>query len=690
MRAGQRIARATTIAALGLTAASLAAAWSVGVAPATSAALGLPDAGSLTHWMLPASRVLRDFSMATVIGALFLASFVVAPGAAGRGLAGVELDACLSVARRACSVWLVSGFAVVAFTYSELIGRPLSDVSLVQFNYFLTDFPLSKALLFNLAAAVLIPLLLAVGHVLAFRGLATLLAVVSTWPLATIGHAAGAANHDHAVNMQAIHIVAVSVWFGGLITLLAVWNQIGEQRLNVVSRYSRIAGWAFGLVAASGVVAAVIRVGSWSGLNTSYGLLVLVKAALLVGLGLMGWWHRKRYIAQIEAPNKATKFWRLAACEVLILLTALSAGVALGNTPPPQEIEPKVTRAEALLGYPLPDALTAGKWITTWRVDSLWVPIGLLAIGVYLAWVRRLRNRGDKWPLARTITWCAGWMTVIWATSGAPGVYGDVLFSVHMIQHMTIATTSPILMVLGAPITLALRAIPRRSDASSGPREWLLYVVHSKLARLIGNPLVAAGLFIVGLIAFYYSGLFEQSLRSHTAHNLMLLHFMVSGYLFASVICGVDPGIRRPAYPMRILLVMVTFGFHALFAISLMNATELLAGDWFPSLGRDWGATSIEDQKTGASIGWLLGDYPLAILAGALIWGWVRDDSREARRLDRQADRDGDAATNSYNAYLHAISTRTGRRPVGSQQHVPQQRQSGQGATAPDYDQEKK
>lgn len=679
--------RLVAVVFLAFIGAGLSAAWVVSVAPETGAALGLPDAGAVTHWLLPASRVFRDFAMALAIGGLFLAAFVLSPGSSRLGITGAAMDACTRVVRRACLAWLVSGISVLAFTYSELVGQPLSAIEPTQFRFFLTEFPLSRALLLNLAAAVAVPLILAVGQVRAIRGLAILMAVASVWPLATTGHAAGATNHDHAVNMQAIHILGLSVWFGGLLMLLLVWTQLDKQRSSAVRRYSRAAGWAFALVAGSGMTAAIIRLESWSGLTSSYGLLVLIKAGLLVLLGIVGWQQRRRFILHVETTEGASRFWRLAASEALILVAALGAGVALGGTPPPQDTEPDLTTAESLLGYSIPDALTAAGWLTSWRIDSLWVPISILAIGIYGSWVIRLRRRGDQWPIGRTVAWTSGWFAIVWATSGAPGVYGDVLFSVHMIQHMTVATTAPILLVLGAPVTLALRALQRRADGSSGPKEWLLYVVHSRLAQFLGTPLVAAGLFIIGLVAFYYSGLFEQSLRSHTAHNVMLVHFILSGYLFASVICGIDPGIRRPSYPMRILLVMVTFGFHAFFSISLMSATELLAGNWFPSLGRTWGASPLEDQRTGASIGWLLGDYPLAILAGALIWGWVRDDSREARRLDRQADRDGDAATTSYNAYLTALAGTSERPATEVREDVPPALMD-QGANEPESEME--
>ena len=305
----------------------------------------------------------------------------------------------------------------------------------------------------------------------------------------------------------------------------------------------------------------------------------------------------------------------------------------------------------------MPPELGFAQWFTEWRIDSFWAPVAVAAALAYLAGVRRLRKRGDRWSRGRTTAWLVGCVGLLWATSGPPGAYGDVLFSMHMVQHMTVATAVPTFFVLGAPVTLALRAVPRRRDGSRGSREWLLLIVHSWPLRILGHPIVAGILFVVGMIAFYYSSLFEQSLRGHTMHLLMTAHFMLTGYLFANVVCGVDPGPRRPIYPLRVMLIMVVFGFHALFAVALMGATELLAGDWFTALDRPWGPSPADDQYIGASLGWLLGEYPLVILAVAVVWAWVRDDHREAKRLDRQAERDNDHELTRYNDYLKGLGS---------------------------------
>ena len=122
-----------------------------------------------------------------------------------------------------------------------------------------------------------------------------------------------------------------------------------------------------------------------------------------------------------------------------------------------------------------------------------------------------------------------------------------MLFSMHMVQHMTIATAAPTFLVLAAPITLALRTLPARTDGSLGPREWLQEALQSFLAYLLTIPVVTAGMFIVSLIAFYYSGLFELSLESHTMHVAMVAHFLLTGFLLVVPFrwAGVLPAARR-------------------------------------------------------------------------------------------------------------------------------------------------
>ena len=106
--------------------------------------------------------------------------------------------------------------------------------------------------------------------------------------MALAGHAAGAANHDTAVNTLAVHLVGVTLWLGGLLALAVMRPQLGADLGVTVQRYSTLALWSFVAVAVSGVLNAALRLGGLAGLDTAYGLLVVAKVLALVGLGMPG------------------------------------------------------------------------------------------------------------------------------------------------------------------------------------------------------------------------------------------------------------------------------------------------------------------------------------------------------------------------------------------------------------------
>jgi putative copper resistance protein D len=314
-----------------------------------------------------------------------------------------------------------------------------------------------------------------------------------------------------------------------------------------------------------------------------------------------------------------------------------------------------------LLGYAMPPPVTFRTYFTQFYGEALWLAVVAVLLGLYGAGVVRLLRRGDRWPAQRTVFWVAGCLALVFVTSGGPGVYGRIHFSTHMVQHMSLMVVVPLLLVFGAPITLAMRALTARTDASFGPRELLLRLVHARVLKVLGHPLVAAVLFTGSLTVFYYSNLFELAMSTHTGHVLMTAHFLLTGYLFVWSLVGIDPGPARPPYPFRLVLLLVTLAFHAFFGIGLMSSGALLAPDWWHALGQTDDAALLRDQQNGGAIAWGAGDVPSLLLGLALLVGWVRSDAQETRRKDRQADRDHDAELREYNERLEAMARRQGR-----------------------------
>jgi cytochrome c oxidase assembly factor CtaG/putative copper export protein len=648
------ILAAVAVVALVLPAGLLAGAFAAPVA-------GLPDPGAFVRWGLPIVRAIHDLAAASTVGLLVVAGTIIPEGP--------RTHRRITAARYACVagvVWVVAGLVGLALSFASLSGTKLSDP---LFGAELQTFVFQLEFLRVAAISSALALVVTTGAALVRRrsGMVALaaLSILAILPLSLAGHAADAASHDTAVNSLAVHLVSALVWVGGLLALAMLRPLLGKALAVSVQRYSTLAGWCFAAVAVSGAANAWIRVGSIGNLATGYGALVILKVVALVALGLAGWLQRSRVVNRIAAdPLAGRLFARLALVELGVMGAAFALGTALAHSAPPGSGTTVVSPdpAYALTGYRAPAGpLSGSDWFTLWRIDWLWLGVSVLAVVLYLIGVRRMRVRGDSWPAARVIGWVLGWAIFVWATCGAPGVYGPLLFSVHMVMHMTVSMAAPILMVLAAPVTLALRTLTPRQDHTLGPRELVLALVHSRFLRVIGNPVVAAVIFFGSLVAFYFSPLFELALRTHTGHVLMTTHFLLAGYLFAWVLVGIDPGPRRWPPVLRLLVLFATISFHAFFGVALTTGTTLLAPTFFQSLHLPWTVDLLADQRNGGAVAWGIGEFPTLILALLVTMAWVRSDDAESKRVDRQADRDDDAELKAYNAHLSELTGRPGR-----------------------------
>jgi cytochrome c oxidase assembly factor CtaG/putative copper export protein len=624
----------------------------------------LMDPGPLTTRGLPVVRVVHDISASLTIGFLVLAS-VALPGQ--KNVAGVVSYTQWSATRwaaRSAAVWAATAIAGLFLTASNAMGPVPSSVFTTQFVFFATELELGQSLVASIVCILIAFVTLLLSKRVSWVAFATVMSILALLPLSLSGHAAGSDEHGNAVNSLAIHLIGVTVWAGGLTALILLRRRLKTALPVVVARYSVLAGWAFVAVAVSGTINAMLRLASPSDLLGGYGLLILIKIVVLVLLGLAGIWHRRRIIPQlVRQPERGSLFARLATAEVVLMAVAMGVSVALSRSAPPvsqEPVGPGDTR-RGLLGFPFPEPVDAWRMLTSIHVDWLFLSAGVILACLYIAAVLRLRRRGDAWPVMRTVSWLAGCVGLIYTTSGGPGVYGAVHFSTHMIQHMGLMMFVPPLLVLGGPILLALRTLPKRHDASRGPREWILIVVHSRYLRVLSYPAVAGVIFAGSLVVFYYTDWFQYSLQTHQGHILMCFHFLASGYLFFWVLIGVDPGPARPSYPLRLILLLATLAFHAFFGLAIMSASDVLAIDWWHALGYTDTAALLADQQVGGGIAWGAGELPVVLVALMVVRQWVVSDERTAKRTDRTAERDDDAELRAYNERLMKIDDRDRR-----------------------------
>lgn len=624
-----------------------------------AAATLVDDAGAIVRWALPVVNVVYNISAAMTIGALMLATVVVprSDGAqggaahAGPGQLSPAWRRLLGLASATSVVWTLAAIGMLLLGYIDTVGSQSLQAGNFsgQLGVYITQVDAGTYWLMAVVVAAIVST--AVFGVRTHGGVAFLaaLALFGLLPQALTGHAADASNHNLAVSSIGLHIAGVSIWFGGLIALTTLATILGRNIGTIVERYSSIAIFAYALVAVSGISTSYVQVGSWSGMVSRYGALIIIKAIAMILLGFIGWWHREFIIARLKknpdaaapgifsgsrragaAPGGRTAtgrtssaramFWRFVGGEMVLLGLASGAAVALSRSPKPagQAAPSTPSAAERLTGYGLPRELSPVQWLANWRLDLLWAVVAVILLVLYWRGVHAVRRGGGAWPTHRGIVWTAGLAVLVYATSGAPEVYGTVMFSGQIIQHFAVMMIAAALLAAAAPVELLTLACAPRSDGSRGGREWVLIMTGSRLGRWLVNPIVAAALLTASIAAFYFTQLFAAVTSGHVGQEIVIAYFLVVGYLFAQSVLAVDPAhvgtgsrpVLRVAGAAGVAVVIAAFGIY------LTQSNLLLDADWFGNTGRPWGPDAITDQQHGGLLVVIFGVVPAIALIG--------------------------------------------------------------------------
>ena len=207
-------------------------------------------------------------------------------------------------------------------------------------------------------------------------------------------------------------------------------------------------------------------------------------------------------------------------------------------------------------------------------------------------------------------------------------------------------------------ITLLLRATRADPTRPAGLHLWITWMLHWKALRLVYNPLFVFVLFVGSYYGLYFTGIFEEGMRFHWAHQLMNVHFIIAGYLFYGLVIGVD----RPPRPLphigKLGFVLAAMPFHAFFGVILMMADgEWIAENFYLYFGLPW--TNLQaSQYLGGGVAWAGGELPLLLVIIALGIQWSRQDAKEARRKDRHLDPGRDEEFDDYNKMLETLANR--------------------------------
>ncbi|MEJ8278889.1 cytochrome c oxidase assembly protein [Pseudonocardia spirodelae] len=598
------------------------------------------------------AKVLAVGATALAAGSLLVAGLVAAPQASGT----VDVHGYRALRRGTAAAAAAGVAAIVAgwLSVADMTGNSPADLaSAGPFGWLPAAATIEEPLGWTLAGALLLLVAVGAAFSLSWKAVAALglAAAVATALPAAVHPAATGAGHDWSGDANVLRAVAGTAWLGLVAALVA-------HRVHGGSLTGRTAGRVRGLLATTGVVylagevvfqLVVTDAGTLSGsayvraaVVAAVLLALLVPLTALLARGLAG-----------DPGGAATG--RLLPVLAVVGAAVATLGVASIRLVPPRFLVADDSAMQTLIGWDVDRPFGALTVLTEWRWNLLFGTGALALAALYLVAVRRLAARGVRWPVGRTIAWLLGCTTLLLATSSGLGFYSPAMFSVHMISHMTLNMLTPILLSLGGAVTLALRVLrPAGRGNPPGPREWLLAAVHSRVARVLTHPGCAAVLFVGSFYVLYFTPLFDGALRFHWTHQLMNLHFVLVGYLFFWPLIGVDSAPHRLPHLGRLAVMLATMPFHAFFGVAVMSSATVLGENFYRQVGLPW-VDLLDDQRTGGGIAWATGEIPMLLVMVTLVVQWSRDDSREAARKDRQADRDDDAELRAYNAMLEQM-----------------------------------
>lgn len=243
----------------------------------------------------------------------------------------------------------------------------------------------------------------------------------------------------------------------------------------------------------------------------------------------------------------------------------------------------------------------------------MYAPLLLIAALGYLGAVQLITRRGDRWPVRRTISWCAGVPAVAVALTGAG--HGD--FTAHMTRHLLLGMAAPMLLVLAAPVTLGLRALP----VAQARR--LSRLLRTPPLRILAHPVIAALLNVGGLWILYTTGVYPRMGEHSGLHVLVTVHTLAAGYLFTAAVVGVDPAPHRPGPRTRALVLIAFLAGHDILAKHLYA---------HPPAG-----VGAPQAQAGAQLMYYGGDVLDLLLITIFCWQWYTAAAPESSRARRRA-----------------------------------------------------
>jgi cytochrome c oxidase assembly factor CtaG len=255
--------------------------------------------------------------------------------------------------------------------------------------------------------------------------------------------------------------------------------------------------------------------------------------------------------------------------------------------------------------------LSARTLFSQWQFAPVVTACLLAAAALYLVgvWLVRRDHPRRPWPAWRTVAFLGGLAVIVVATQSSVGVYDDVLFSMHMWQHLLLLMVAPPLLIAGQPVTLLLHA-------SRNPLHgWVKRLVRSQVAAGITFPLVGLALYAATVVGTHLTGFMNLTLTHPVVHDLEHGAYLVAGYLFFLPLVGREPIRWRLSFPAKLFLLLIAMPIDTFTGVVLMQTTHPLFSAYDGR--RSWGPSQVSDLHNGGAVMWIGGDaIMLALILG--------------------------------------------------------------------------
>ena len=274
-------------------------------------------------------------------------------------------------------------------------------------------------------------------------------------------------------------------------------------------------------------------------------------------------------------------------------------------------------------GYP-----SIGHLLGSWQPDLGLLASAAVALGAYAWGVARVGSGHGRWPAYRSACYALGVGAVLVALCSGLDGWAERLLSIHMVQHLVLTLVAAPLLVAGAPLALALRALPQ-----AGGRR-LAQALRSRPARALIHPVTTWSLLPALMLLTHLTGLYELTLRHPAAHAAEHLAYLGAAVLFWLPVLGAEPLPRRPGPVGQLLYLLLGMPAMAAAGVVLTIDTSVRYPSYLAP-ARALRIDALADQHTAGAIMWV----PGSVLAAALtvLAAWIALEREERRALAREA-----------------------------------------------------